>query len=260
VSDGAETTIPDIRVAIDGLGVTVRSERLLWVLSSAVVGGGFCCVRDIVNMHVDDMPPGTSPEQELFAYAGRLGIGGPFVGVMTAAETQYAQVAAASRDGLTVAAVVSVGLSNTTSAGVSEPVAGADGASGLLDGVPDPSDPGAVNPGAVNPGAVGPGTINTILLVDGQLTPAALVNAVITVTEAKTMVLGEWQVRTAEGQPASGTSTDSVVVAATGRGPALRYAGPATTVGWLAARTTRQAIERICAAKLARDGGRRIGW
>jgi iron complex transport system ATP-binding protein len=230
VSDRAETTIPDTHVAIDELGVSVRSGRLLTVVSSAVVGGGFSRVRDIVNLHVDDMPPGASPEDELAAYAARLGIDEPFVGVMTAAKTQYARVAAASREGLTVAAVVSVGLSNTTSAGISDPV------------------------------VAEPGTINIIMLVDGQLTPAALVNAVITVTEAKTMVLGEWQVRTAQGQPASGTSTDAVVVAATGRGPALRYAGPATTVGWLAARTTRQAIEQICAAKLARDGGRRVGW
>ncbi len=243
MSYSAETTIPDIRVAFDEHGVTVHSQRLLSVLSSAVVSGGFCRARDIVNMHVDDMPPGTSPEEELSAYAGRLGIGRPFVGVMTAAKTQYAQIAAASRHGLIVAAVVSVGLSNTTSAGVSDPVEGVEGVEGTSD-----------------PGVVGPGTINTILLVDGQLTPAALVNAVITVTEAKTMVLREWQVRTAEGQPASGTSTDAVVVAATGRGPALSYAGPATTVGWLAARTTRQAIELICSAKLARDGGRRIGW
>lgn len=230
MSDRAETTIPDTHVAIDELGVSVRSGRLLTVVSSAVVGGGFSRVRDIVNLHVDDMPPGASPEDELAAYAARLGIDEPFVGVMTAAKTQYARVAAASREGLTVAAVVSVGLSNTTSAGISDPV------------------------------VAEPGTINIIMLVDGQLTPAALVNAVITVTEAKTMVLGEWQVRTAQGQPASGTSTDAVVVAATGRGPALRYAGPATTVGWLAARTTRQAIEQICAAKLARDGGRRVGW
>ena len=230
MTDRAETTISDTRVAIDELGVSLRSGRLLTVLSSAVVGGGFGRVRDIVNMHVDDMPPGTSPEDELAAYAARLGVGEPFVGVMTAAKTQYARVAAASRQGMTVAAVVSVGLSNTTSAGVRDPV------------------------------VAEPGTINIILLVDGQLTPAALVNAVITVTEAKTMVLGEWQVRTAQGQPASGTSTDSVVVAATGRGPALSYAGPATTVGWLAARATRQAIEQICAAKLARDGGRRVGW
>jgi adenosylcobinamide hydrolase len=240
VSDRAETTISDTHVAIDELGVSLRSGRLLTVVSSAVVGGGFCRVRDIVNMHVDDMPPGTSPEDELAAYAARLGIDEPFVGVMTAAKTQYARVAAASRKGLTVAAVVSVGLSNTTSAGVSDPV--------------------LAEPGTIDPGVIDPGTINIILLVDGQLTPAALVNAVITVTEAKTMVLGEWQVRTAQGQPASGTSTDSVVVAATRRGPALSYAGPATTIGWLAARTTRQAIEQICAAKLARDGGRRVGW
>ena len=240
MSDRAETTIPDTHVAIDELGVSLRSGRLLTVVSSAVVGGGFCRVRDIVNMHVDDMPPGTSPEDELAAYAARLGVGEPFVGVMTAAKTQYARVAAASREGLTVAAVVSVGLSNTASAGVSDPV--------------------VAEPGIADPGVVEPGTINIIVLVDGRLTPAALVNAVITVTEAKTMVLSEWQVRTAEGQPASGTSTDSVVVAATGRGPALRYAGPATTVGWLAARATRQAIEQVCAAKLARDGGRRVGW
>ena len=240
MSDRAETTIPDIHVAIDELGVSLRSGRGLTVLSSAVVGGGLCRVRDIVNMHVDDMPPGTSPEQELAAHAARLGIDAPFVGVMTAAKTQYAQVATASRDGLTVAAVVSVGLSNTTSAGLSDPV--------------------VAEPGSAEPGIIEPGTINIILLIDGQLTPAALVNAVITVTEAKTMVLGEWQVRTAQGQPASGTSTDSVVVAATGRGAALSYAGPATTVGWLAARATRQAIEQICAAKLARDGGRRVGW
>jgi adenosylcobinamide amidohydrolase len=245
VSDRAETTIPDTHVAIDEFGVSLRSGRLLTVVSSAVVGGGFCRVRDIVNMHVDDMPPGTSPEDELAAYAARLGVDEPFVGVMTAAETQYARVAAASREGLTVAAVVSVGLSNTTSAGVSDPVV---------------VESGTAEPEAVDPGVIDPGTINIIVLVDGRLTPAALVNAVITVTEAKTMVLGEWQVRTAQGQPASGTSTDSVVVAATGRGPALSYAGPATTVGWLAARTTRQAIEQICAAKLARDGGRRVGW
>lgn len=250
MSDRAETTIPDTQVAIDELGVSLHSGRLLTVVSSAVVGGGFCRVRDIVNMHVDDMPPGTSPEDELAAYAARLGIDEPFVGVMTAAKTQYARVAAASREGLTVAAVVSVGLSNTTSAGVSDPVVAEPGT----------AEPGTIDPGVIDPGVVDPGTINVILLVDGQLTPAALVNAVITVTEAKTMVLGEWQVRTAQGQPASGTSTDSVVVAVTGRGPALSYAGPATTIGWLAARTTRQAIEQICAAKLTRDGGRRVGW
>ena len=98
-----------------------------------------------------------------------------------------------------------------------------------------------------------------ILLVDGALTPAAMVNAVITATEAKTMTLAEWDVKTPEGEAASGTSTDTVVVACTGRGDELRYAGPATPVGWLAARAVRSAMTRICEEKVARDGGR-DGW
>ena len=104
-----------------------------------------------------------------------------------------------------------------------------------------------------------PGTINVILLVDGALTPAAMVNAVITATEAKTMTLADWDVKTPEGDDASGTSTDTVVVACTGRGEALSYAGPATQVGWLAARAVRAAMTRICEEKVARDGGR-DGW
>ena len=87
-----------------------------------------------------------------------------------------------------------------------------------------------------------------------------MVNAVITATEAKTMTLTEWDVRTPQGDPASGTSTDAVVVACTGRGTGLSYAGPATTVGWLVARTVRAAITRLCHEKVARDGGRRVGW
>jgi iron complex transport system ATP-binding protein len=125
---------------------------------------------------------------------------------------------------------VSVGLSNTSNAGLTPPL------------------------------AASPGTINAILLVDAALRPSAMVNAVITATEAKTMTLAEWDVRTPQGDPASGTSTDSVVVACTQRGEGLSYAGPATDVGWLVARTMRAAITRLCREKVERDGGRRDGW
>ena len=57
----------------------------------------------------------------------------------------------------------------------------------------------------------------------------------------------------------AGSSTDSVVVACTGSGEELSYAGPATPVGWLAARAVRAAMTRICEDKVARDGGR-VGW
>jgi adenosylcobinamide hydrolase len=225
-----DTTIAGIAVTIDENVVRVTSARPLALLSSALVAGGFGSAREIVNMHVDDVSPDSSPAADLAAFAARLGIDEPFVGLMTAAKTQYARLAAESRDGVTVAAVVSMGLSNRACAGVSPPSAYATG------------------------------TINTIVLIDAHLTPAALVNTVITATEAKTLALGAWQVLSPEGAPASGTSTDAVVVACTGRGEARSYAGPATVVGWLTARTVRRAMEQICSEKLARDGGLRKDW
>jgi iron complex transport system ATP-binding protein len=230
--------LPGVSVSIDADAVRVSSDRPLQVLSSAAVGGGLVTARNIVNMHVDDRYDGGDPAEDLTAFAARLGVGNPFVGLMTAAYTEYARAAVETYAGgpaakLTVAAVVSVGLSNTTCAGVSAPA---------------------------GPRASAPGTINAILVTDALLTPAAMVNAVITATEAKTMALAEWDVRTADGHPASGTSTDAVVVACTGRGAGLSYAGPATPAGWLIARTVRTAVGRICREKLERDGGRRIGW
>jgi adenosylcobinamide amidohydrolase len=225
-----DTTIPDIAVVIDEEAVRVTSVRPLAVLSSAVVGGGLGTTRDIVNMHVDEDYDGGSPQDDLAAFAASCGVNGGFVGLMTAACTEHACVEVQAADGLTVAAVVSVGLSNTANAGVTPPLAAA------------------------------PGTINAILLVDAALTPGAMVNAVITATEAKTMTLAEWDVRTPQGDPASGTSTDSVVVACTQSGAGLDYAGPATLVGWLVARSVRAAITRLCREKVARDGGQRVGW
>jgi adenosylcobinamide hydrolase len=230
VTESCDTAIAGTAVTIDESAVHVTSERQLAVLSSAAIGGGLRTARHIINMHVADDYDGSRPEDDLVAFAARRGVGEPFVGLMTAAETEHARVAVAAGDGMTVAAVVSVGLANTTCAGVTPPM----------------------------PARLG--TINTILLIDAALTPAAMVNVVVTATEAKTMMLGEWDVRTHDGRLAGGTSTDSVVVACTGRGEALRYAGPATTVGWLVARALRQVIALIFEEKLRRDGGRRIGW
>ena len=226
---GLDTTIPGIALTVDAAAVRVSSRRPLRVLSSALVGGGFGETREIVNMHVDDVAPDSSPERDLRAFAARLGIDEPFVGLMTAAATEHARLAVAGEGALTVAAIVSVGLSNTVCAGVTPPAPPV------------------------------PGTINVVVLLDAELTPAAMVNAVITATEAKTMALGEWQVTDPAGAPASGTSTDAVVVACTERGAPLEYAGPGTTAGYLVAGAVRAAIGRICREKVARDGGR-VGW
>jgi len=234
--------LPGITVSVGSRAVRISSEEPLAVLSSAVVGGGYGVAREILNVHVDDQYDGERPDEDLAAVAAELGAEGPFVGLMTAAWTEFARCAVETLGGLTVAAVVSVGLSNTSSAGVTPPI-------GL------PEEGSEVRATSTPP----PGTINVVLLVDGALTPAAMVNAVITATEAKTMTLAAWDVKTPEGDDASGTSTDTVVVACTGRGEELSYAGPATPVGWLAARAVRAAMRRICEEKIARDGGR-TGW
>ena len=230
MTDSLDPTIPGVDVIIDAGAVQVKSDRPLRVLSSAVVGGGLCDARHIVNMHVADDYDGARPDDDLRAFAASRGVLDPFVGLMTATWTEFARAAVRSSNGLTVAAVVSIGLANPECAGLTAPM---------------------------SPRA---GTINTILLIDGALTPAAMVNAVITATEAKTMTLLKWAVRTHDGLPASGTTTDSVVVACTGRGTALEYAGPATVAGWLIAGAVRNAMELICRQKIERDGGRRIGW
>ena len=121
MNDAPITPIAGISVVIDKLAVRVTSARPLAVLSSAVVGGGLCRARDIVNMHVDKDYGGGSPEDDLAAFALSCGVGAAFVGLMTAAYTEHACVEAESRDGVTVAAVVSVGLSNTSSAPASRP-------------------------------------------------------------------------------------------------------------------------------------------
>ena len=87
-----------------------------------------------------------------------------------------------------------------------------------------------------------PGTINTIVVVDANPDPPALVNAVMTATEVKTLALHEAGLRDAEGRPATGTSTDAVVIAATGRGGDIRFGGPASELGWSIAQAVYKAL------------------
>lgn len=204
---------PGLRVELDRELLVLTGERPLCCLSSAVVGGGLVEARTILNRHVDKGYNAPDPAAELRAFARRRGIADPFVGLMTAVHLDETRAALLHDGDLVVAALITAGVRNATAAGLSHPYTWT------------------------------PGTINVILLTDANLSPAALVNAVITVTEAKTALLGERQVRTADGYAATGTSTDAVVVACTGRGPRLDYAGPATPVGWLIGRCVRQALK-----------------
>lgn len=212
VAIAVDLAIPGIQLHRSAQALHLHSQALLTTLSSSFFGGGFRRVRHILNTYVPADYCGEDPAADLRATAAGCGVDAPFVGLMTAVPLARARLVCLEARGLQVAVLATAGVGNATSAGLSRPF------------------------------DAGPGTINLIVLVDARLTRAAMVNALLTVTEAKTAVLQEMDIRTADGLLATGTSTDTVTLAMTGRGSALPYAGPATTVGSLCARAARQAI------------------
>jgi len=79
-----------------------------------------------------------------------------------------------------------------------------------------------------------PGTINIILLVDGNMTDGAMVEAHKTITEAKTVALRELDLRSQfSGDLATGTLTDTIAVACTKKGEPIRFTGTFTLIGEL---------------------------
>jgi iron complex transport system ATP-binding protein len=145
-------------------------------------------------------------------FAQGLGIAEPFVGLMTAARTHEARIAWEEAGGVRVGAVVTVGLGIPIAAGVTPPVEWR------------------------------PSTINVVVVLDAAMERATAVNGVITATEAKVGALAEAGILSAAGVPATGTVTDAVVVAWTGRGSVVPYLGPGTTAGFCLARAVRRAV------------------
>ncbi|HEY5168828.1 MAG TPA: adenosylcobinamide amidohydrolase, partial [Thermoleophilia bacterium] len=94
--DVQERPLPGVTVSIGRRAVRVSSEHPLSILASAVVGGGSSNARTILNMHVDDKYDGERPEEDLAAVAAELGVAEPFVGLMTAASTEFARCAVES--------------------------------------------------------------------------------------------------------------------------------------------------------------------
>ena len=205
--------IAGLAVEADAEAVVVRAESPLRAVSSAIVGGGVAEVRSIVNLHVPRGFRCDEGERRLDEFVTARSLARPYVGLLTGAATERAEQALAHHDGVTAWVAVTLGLSNRVTAGLSPAVAWR------------------------------PSTINTIVVVDAEPEDAALVNLVITATEVKTLALAAADVRAAGGTLASGTSTDAIVIAATGRGPRCRFGGPASELGSLVARAVKSATE-----------------
>jgi adenosylcobinamide hydrolase len=187
-----------------------RFDPAALVISSAPLGGGIGLRQWAVNAQVPLAYARQDLESHLGAIAHSLGCDGPGVGFLTAAPVE---AFATGRDG-DVDAYATVGLRHPTWA------ADAEGA------------------------ASGPpvGTINVLVGVPVRLVPAALVNAVMTATEAKSQALIE------RGVPATGTASDAICIACPAEGDLEIFAGPRAPIGSRIARAVHTAVSAGIAA------------
>ncbi|OVZ99809.1 adenosylcobinamide amidohydrolase [Streptomyces sp. CS113] len=201
-----------------------RLHALLWrpgpgwrMVSSAVLGGGIAERAWVLNAQVAHGYRRTDPARHLAGLARAAGARGPGVGLMTAADVS---AHGRARDG---------GTEAVATAGIS--VRGWAAA-------PQECTTGAA-PQECATGAVPPGTVNIVVALPVALSDAALVNAVMTATEAKVQALLD------AGLDCSGTPTDAVCVAA--RAPrdgadVHAFAGPRSEWGARLARAVHRAV------------------
>nr|WP_283134971.1 adenosylcobinamide amidohydrolase [Rhizohabitans arisaemae] len=207
----------------------VRLPALVWragpglrMISSAMLGGGIGPIEWVMNAQVVAGYSRMDPVDHLGELADAAGLHGPGVGMLTAASVD--RRTAAADEG--VHAVATVGLRVPTWA--------------------------AAPAGAVDrelaPIRV-PGTINIVVSLPVRLTDAALVNAVMTATEAKTQAL------LTAGYACTGTASDALCVAARADGTAEEFAGPRSEWGARIARAVHDAVLSGARAWSARGTG-----
>lgn len=221
------TAIPSVTAKVEKNTLIIWSDNPLRVLSSAVLSGGFKEANCIVNVGVsencgnDEHDEHWNAETFLKMHVSKLSLPEQkTVGLMTAAKMQNLAISSQTSGRIKITMFITAGTSIAVTAG--EPV-------GLTEGSSLPTRCG---------------TINIIAIVDGNLTQSCMVDAVKTITEAKTVALRELDVRSRfSGELASGTMTDSVAVACTGQGDLIRYAGTFTTLGELLGKSVREATK-----------------
>ncbi|MFB4314348.1 adenosylcobinamide amidohydrolase [Actinomadura sp. 21ATH] len=157
----------------------------LRMISSGMAGGGIGPRNWVLNAQVASDYARTDPAAHIAELAAACGLRGPGVGLLTAASVD--RTMRRRDEGVTAAATVGLRVPTWAAAPA-----------------------GAADPELAPVTADGrrPGTINIVVEVPAPLSDAALVNAVMTVTEAKTQALLE------AGYPCTGTASDAVCVAA----------------------------------------------
>jgi len=177
-----------------------RLRTPLLSASTATVGGGIGLRQWVVNVQVPHDYARRDVADHVAEVADALGLSGPGVGMLTAAEVTAG--ALAREAGVQVEATV----------GLDRP---------LWAAAPAETDVTA---------AASPGTVNVVAFLPVRHSEAALANILCTVTEAKVQALLDG------GVPGTGTASDAVTVLCPASGPAEPFGGPRSEYGSRVAR------------------------
>lgn len=210
----------DLKLLLEDGILALISKTELTTVSSAVYNGGFKKAKVILNVHVpedyDQKAIHKNPENFILEASKNLSIEPQqSVGMITAADVKNFSMVTEKKEDLMVGAIVTAGCSFAETAGEK-----------------------------IEASVKTLGTINTIVVVHGNPTESCLMQAFITATEAKAAGLRELDVRSKySGDSATGTITDSIVVASTNIGQKIRFGGPASKLGQMVGYCTREAVK-----------------
>lgn len=195
--------VDETQFTVTADSVQFQAKQSLKTVSSAVHNPGTGWYTTFVNRHVDAAYDCDNVKKEMEEYLEQRGHHlTDTVAMMTAVQTEHVEIKSFSDESVSIVIAVTAGVGN------------------------------AVDVSKARERKAHVGTINTWIIVNGRLSDEAFIQAMITATEAKTRALQmENVLDPLTGTQATGTSTDSLLVASTQMGPELPYAGPITPVG-----------------------------
>jgi len=195
-------------------------DRPFRTLSSAVLNGGYQIASQILNLKVDAHTNySESPESTLQKFSDSQGWQGKTIGLMTSASMTSLRIAHRTVQGVELAVWVTSGLSNLRRVGDLADYQ-------KIDSSPEKS-----------------GTINLGLISSIKFSESAMAESLMMLTEAKVAAIHDAKLKSPiSNLNATGTGTDSIVVATANDGEAIEYCGKHVLLGQVIGELAYEAI------------------
>jgi iron complex transport system ATP-binding protein len=221
ISDENRSILENVDIESSKDHIILRSPNELKTLSSTLFGGGFHWSNTFVNRHVEMDYQCSDAVDEMKQYLVENDLNpSNTIGMMTAVNLQDTVIKKETHSEGTIMVMVTAGTGNAIDSSKAY---------------------------EHNFSPITPGTINIFVLVEAKLTDAAFVQVLTTATEAKTKALSvENILDKVTNDTATGTSTDSICIAATQTGLQYEYGGPLTPIGkWVGKLVFEATVESI---------------